>query len=583
MAKMWILIACLKLVGLCFAGETSTSTVSTQAPSPLCNDYLSVLVGSSPSGIHVKLLEGENSTFTVDVPNRHLSPLCEADPRRCHTLIEGRFVVVPVVDGLVFVDFQVGSTQVPRIVDISAHDCSPIDLFVTTFGDFDTIHAACINTSSSLTYLEYFYSIDNDGVLEVNDMMAFSPPPPPLSSAQGSGFSETIVVSDHCSGSSTDSKFYVVADNFIWHHPASTSGGTNSEFTRNDVRLENCTAVSFLEHTGSSDVFTIHCSNGVAIRYSTCTESIRYFYLGQRGVPFSCSSQKNLYYRTTSVEVEQLKKDSVLPLLMVLNHTVGEIRYGKCQGDFFTAVATNGSTYVLQLNTSGVSYVADVCHNEGSGSCLLPSFGPTGFVAYDFSRSTLLSVTLVMVEECGEGPVVEVMSDDMNFLPPLLDLVSIVETRHKQCECSKPTTPTIISTTTTTTTTTTLDTSPSIPFETTVGESGSDTAVIAGSTVGVLVVVLILIGVISAVLYKRCRQIGPSAVQVNSLNQDADQKVPEAVTAHHNGDSSMMVVSAPLPSATQLHPDLVKDTHQKRLDTDDKRNDRTVKMGALRT
>ncbi len=43
----------------------------------------------------------------------------------------------------------------------------------------------------------------------------------------------------------------------------------------------------------------------------------------------------------------------------------------------------------------------------------------------------------------------------------------------------------------------------SIPFETTVGESGSDTAVIAGSTVGVLVVVLILIGVISAVLYKR--------------------------------------------------------------------------------
>lgn len=58
---------------------------------------------------------------------------------------------------------------------------------------------------------------------------------------------------------------------------------------------------------------------------------------------------------------------------------------------------------------------------------------------------------------------------------------------------------------------------------------------------------------------------------------------PEAVTAHHNGDSSMMVVSAPLPSATQLHPDLVKDTHQKRLDTDDKRNDRTVKMGALRT
>lgn len=368
---------------------------------------------------------GEETSFIIDIPGHTLPGQCQLNPSRCHTLIreEGeerrRYLAISAVGNVVLVDLEGGSSQVPYVVSTSAEDrpqCDPVDLFSVIDAHLPYLSAACEDASgSTLMYLSFFLMIEESGLVAMDLILS------PVTLLSTSGFSQTILVPNQDCSNSQDSKFFVVADSVIQSFPA--TGLVTREFTPR-LQLENCSVVSYVEYVGTSKNFIVHCLNGVAVNYSTCSDLAEYHYLAVGGIPFLSSSSLTAMYRTDSIEVVLSSNGSVVSL----NHSVGEIRFGRCLGNFFAAVATNGSLYIININTGWVSAaIAQVCGSEGS--CVLPAFSSRGFTVYDFQNSSLFSVSFV--EGC-EYPIVE-LPDDTSFLLP--SFISATRNGQRACEC----------------------------------------------------------------------------------------------------------------------------------------------------
>ena len=182
----------------------------------------------------------------------------------------------------------------------------------------------------------------------------------------------------------------MVANGIVWTYPA--TGPVNGVFKLR-LHLQNCSSVAYVDFPGTSGDFIIHCTNNVAIKYSTCLEQSEYHYLSEGGIPFPSPSLTAMY-RRDSIVVTHSSSSSIVGSL---NHSIG----GQCFGMFFVAVASNRSLSVVNLVTGVVSAaIAEVCNKL----CVLSVFGLRGFTVYDFLNSSLICVSFV--EGC-DHPVVE--------------------------------------------------------------------------------------------------------------------------------------------------------------------------------
>ena len=117
--------------------------------------------------------------------------------------------------------------------------------------------------------------------------------------------------------------------------------------------------------------------------------------------------------------------NSIGTVLVDHTRTIGEVKYGKCQDDYFIVITKNGSLFSFQFNTSILSLVAGgVCDSEGN-SCVTPSFKPfsSGFVVFDTLKNSLMSVNIF--GEC-EGPVVEVLGVHGVHVTPYPFMISVL-------------------------------------------------------------------------------------------------------------------------------------------------------------
>lgn len=388
-----------------------------------CDDNSGVLIGYSTDSIVVQV--PVNGTYDI-VPIHGCTgpPLCQEDPTLCRPLIiGGKSLVISAVGSLVFFNLATPS-QDPYVVSIT-RSCTPTNLVLVTDDEEDTSYlwVACISDSlPSLMYLSYSLSFSGDG--EVISASFINQLPEVSLSESSTSFSESILLPDLCS-TSGNFRLYVVHDDFIWYFPVSP--GVVREFVRSDVQLENCSSVSYIEHSDASEGITIHCSSsGVVVSYSTCSEDAQYHSLAVDGIPYSCGTG-SVRYRTDSIEVLGADDDDSTSLRQ-FDHTLGIITYGRCYGDFFTVITASGSLYIVQLagTASGeVTKLADVCDDT---SCVSPAFGSTGLLVYDVSDSALFPVSVL--DACA-SPVV---GTPYSIQRP--SYVSISSTGSSTCDCT---------------------------------------------------------------------------------------------------------------------------------------------------
>lgn len=424
-----------------------------------------------------------NGTYDIiPIPGLYtIPPLCRQDPTLCRPLIiEGQHLVVPAVGSLVFVNLATPS-QKPYVVPIT-QSCHPTTLIYAIDEEDETsvLWVACMNdSSSSLVYLLFF--IGNSG----GDINASFFPLREVSLSESStgDFSESILLPDLCSTTGVY-RLYVVHASFIWHFPV--TGGVVREFVRSDVQLENCSSVSYIEHSGTSDdVITIHCSSGVVVSYSVCSESAQYHSLASGdGIPYSCGSGSgSVRYKTDSIQV--LSASANNSILRQFDHTLGDITYGKCSGDFFAAITASGSLYGIQLDDTAAGQeatkLARVCDDT---SCVRPAFGSTGgLLVYDVSDSTLFSVSVVAA--C----VGAVIGTPHSVQRP--SYVGISSTGSLTCEC--------------TTVVVTPTESPDPPELEEMPDTHTLTAVVVSVVVPLVILVAIITGVVIGVVIFKCR------------------------------------------------------------------------------
>ena len=373
------------------------------------------MVSANTPGLVLEVFDTSTSRFTRELFNHSLPLECHPGPHtnfsRCAVLKHQGHLIVPSNGSLLLVNLDSVAAP-PTVVPVSSDwNCHPTRaVFDPIFQSF--LWVECVSdVNRSLEHLRFILStVDGEITLThqplPSNRVLFS------ESLSPGRISESILVSRESCSISHDS-LYTVVDDRIWYFPI-TFGSTH-RFSHSAVRLQDCPGVSYLEHTTGSEHFTVHCSNGVSIRYNICEDTVdSSFYR------FSCSLDANVVFSPAgSIRVE----GGVAP--HVLNHSLSGILYGSCCGDFFTVITTEGSLEVVDLRTGVVTTVVrDVC---GSSVCLRPAaFVGTagdggegeggGFLAYDSGGSI---VSVQPVERC-EGLVVEIYANSSVLSPSIL-------------------------------------------------------------------------------------------------------------------------------------------------------------------
>lgn len=372
------------------------------------------------------MLTNSTSRFLREILNHSLPDECSLDFKKCNVrMIWDRFLVIPATGHLIVLDLS-SPTSPLVIVPMDDPVCNPVNIFLDDSHHQNSLWVTC-HGAETLFHLAFSVMLTDGGQVQIDKDRSRCHIVPDVSN-----ISETLLVS--ADQSCNELRLYTVVESLGQKYVISFSIMVNTNPDLQHDHLENCEEVLYLEHQEGSTVFTVHCSDG-SVTIETCP--VTSLESHGNGVNFSCP-EGNLVFTQENITLPP-------PSLARINHTFGAIKYGKCLGHLFVAIAADSSLNVVRVDTRTVTRVAEsVCEGEASQNCVHPSFGPdSSFLFYDTAESFLKSVHVP--RDCQSVAIVNY--PETSSLQPWLMSVTGQAGSHDDCKCrdsdGKMTQPTI--------------------------------------------------------------------------------------------------------------------------------------------